>query len=119
MPEVQIEPAVAPASTPDSPRPGEEVGRGGIDAAKQAGAVAAAAAARAERREASQEPEALLGQLADAAYGRGLWSKLSPDKRLAALVKLLEYRAQKPGRAVAVEPPDEPDQSATSTMVIE
>ena len=81
-------------------------------------AVAAAVVARAERREASLDPEALLGQLADAAYGRGIWSKLPLDKRLAALVKLLEYRASKMRGQSSTPDSPEPDGGDIPTMTI-
>ena len=86
---------------------------------KQANAVAAALAARQEQREAKADAESLLLELADAAYGRGRWKQLAPDKRLAALVKLLEYKTVKARVPGAGAEAPEPDSSATETMTIE
>lgn len=88
--------------------------------AKQALATATAAAARAERRAASQDSEALLNELADAAYGNGRWARLDPPRRLAALVKLMEYRVGKPGTVRSPGSGDgaEPESSEISTMTI-
>jgi hypothetical protein len=44
-------------------------------------------------------------QLVNAAYGKGDWDNLAPEKRLAALFKLLEYTAGKPQAGKAVSDP--------------
>jgi hypothetical protein len=86
--------------------------------AKQAEATAAAALARAERRAASQDPEALMAELADAAYGNGRWSRLDQPRRLAALVKLMEYRIGKPRQGSSTSEAAEPESDEIDTMVI-
>jgi hypothetical protein len=54
-------------------------------------------------------------QLINAAYGKGDWHALAPEKRLSALFKLLEYTAGKPRAGQAVG--QEEDQAADSAGI--
>ena len=56
---------------------------------------------RAELRQAKEDPDVSLTELFAASKGLGQYKDLSPDKRLAALFKLLEYTVGKPTRAAA------------------
>jgi hypothetical protein len=104
---------------PEAPADGPAQSSGTITAAMREKAVIEAMATRREKREAASDPETLLQELADAAYGAGRWTKLAPDKRLAALVKLLEYKAVKASKAGPAQSDSDGPSNDIPTLVIE
>lgn len=57
----------------------------------------------------------LVGMLISAARGVGSFRDLSPDKRLSAILKLLEYSVGKPGTAAKGSPSEQPLATPEST----